>query len=220
MSARDGGELLEVPISALAHWAYCARRCALIHVEQTFDENVFTVRGRTAHERADTAPASTLRGVRVLRALPLFSERYGLVGKADVVELHPKGRLVPVEYKLGRRPGRDAEIQLCAQTFCLEEAFDCEIAEGALYSHSTRRRRRVPLDERLRSETLAAIDAVRTLLLAQELPKPRNDGHCPNCSLLNACLPGVLGGTARLRGYQGTLFVPLRGGEGEEWADV
>ena len=30
---------LEVLISAIEHYAYCPRQCALIHVEQTFDEN-------------------------------------------------------------------------------------------------------------------------------------------------------------------------------------
>lgn len=219
MVTADGGVLPEVPISALAHWAYCARRCALIHVEQTFDENVFTVRGRAAHERTDTAPASTLRGVRVLRGLPLASERYGLVGKADVVELHG-GSPTPVEYKLGQRPGRDAEIQLCAQALCLEEMFSCDVPEGAIYSHRTRRRRKVLIDERLRAETATAISAVREILRGQELPRPRNDSHCPNCSLLNACLPTVLADAARLRGYQGALFQPLPGGDDEEWAHV
>ena len=49
----DGEEDMLVPISALEHFSYCPRQCALIHVEQTFDENVFTVRGHLAHERTD-----------------------------------------------------------------------------------------------------------------------------------------------------------------------
>ena len=32
-------------ISALEHWAYCPRQCGLIHVEQVYEENVFTLRG-------------------------------------------------------------------------------------------------------------------------------------------------------------------------------
>ncbi|MHB9119772.1 MAG: CRISPR-associated protein Cas4 [Burkholderiales bacterium] len=42
-----------VMLSALQHWSYCPRQCALIHVEQAFDENVFTMRGNAAHERVD-----------------------------------------------------------------------------------------------------------------------------------------------------------------------
>ena len=40
-------------LSALQHWSYCPRQCALIYVEQAFDENVFTMRGNAAHERVD-----------------------------------------------------------------------------------------------------------------------------------------------------------------------
>ena len=32
-------------LAALQDWSYCPRLCALIHVEQVFDENVFTMGG-------------------------------------------------------------------------------------------------------------------------------------------------------------------------------
>ena len=35
-----------IPLSALQHWCYCPRQYALIHVEQAFAENAFTLRGR------------------------------------------------------------------------------------------------------------------------------------------------------------------------------
>ena len=34
-----------VVISALEHCSSCPRQCALIHVEQDFDENLYTLRG-------------------------------------------------------------------------------------------------------------------------------------------------------------------------------
>lgn len=37
---------IEVPISALEHFAYCPRQCGLIHLEQTFEENLYTIRKR------------------------------------------------------------------------------------------------------------------------------------------------------------------------------
>ena len=87
----DENEL--VMISALEHWAYCPRQCALIHVEQTFDENIYTLRGRFLHERADQPVAEVRQGVRIERAMPLWSDRLGLIGKADVVEF--RGPAVP-----------------------------------------------------------------------------------------------------------------------------
>jgi CRISPR-associated exonuclease Cas4 len=110
-----------VPISAVEHFSYCPRQMALIHLEGIFDENVYTLRGRALHERVDQAEDRMERGVRVVRALPIWSERLGLVGKADVVEFRDD-RPIPVEYKSGKvRDHVHAKRQLCAQAMCLEE---------------------------------------------------------------------------------------------------
>jgi CRISPR-associated exonuclease Cas4 len=94
-----------IMLSALQHWSYCPRQCALIHVEQAFDENVFTMRGNAAHERVDDPGFETFEGVRAERALPVWSDRLGLIGKCDVVEFHPDGHIYPVEYKHGSELG-------------------------------------------------------------------------------------------------------------------
>ena len=208
-----GDDLIEVPISALEHYSYCPRQCALIHVEQTYEENLFTVRGTLAHERVDAGETEVSRGGRVLRGIPLWSEGLGLRGKADVVELRADGPY-PVEYKVGPKRGRHADIQLCAQALCLEEMLGVRVPAGAIYSHATRRRYELRLDDDgLRQRTLAAIAAVREMLRLQLLPSAPNDARCRHCSLVNACLPGVIGEPARLRGLQGALFRPLELGE-------
>lgn len=208
-----------VPVSALEHFSYCPRQCALIHVEQTFDENVFTVRGHLAHQRVDSGVTTSPRGVRQLRAMPIWSDEYGLIGKADIVEFHPDGP-VPVEYKVGRIIGEHAALQLCAQALCLEEMLGEPVPAGALYSHATKRRIHVDIDEELRDRTLAAVVAVRALLMEQQLPPAVNDRRCTNCSLINACLPGVVAVALRIRGYQGTLFKPASGRASDGWSDV
>lgn len=56
------------------------------------------------------------RGVRIERALPLYCERYGLTGKADLVEFLPDGTPYPVEYKYGNRHARlHDDLQLAVQ---------------------------------------------------------------------------------------------------------
>ncbi len=216
---RGGDEDILVPISALEHFSYCPRQCALIHVEQTFDENVFTVRGQLAHERPDAGETTTYQGIRQLRALPIYSDEHGLIGKADVVEMHPDGP-VPVEYKSGRTTGSHSEIQLCAQALCLEEMFGRRVRSGFLYSYSTKRRTRVEISQDLRNQTLEIIARVRELLTRQHVPAAVNDKRCPNCSLVNACLPAVVGTTGRARGHQGALFQPASDEVVEGWFDV
>lgn len=210
-------EAIEVPISALCQWGYCPRRCALIHVEQTFDENLYTIRGRLAHARVHAAGADWLAvagiaseadlapGVRVVRGMRLWSERLGLTGQADVVELRANGPY-PVEYKLGGRRGGYADLQLCAQALCLEEMLGQAVPLGAVYSHTRRRREEVALTTELRAQTEAVVAAVRAILREQRLPAAPNDARCRHCSLVDSCLPGVVGTPARVRGLQGALF--------------
>ena len=141
-----------ISLSALQHTVYCPRQCALIHVEQAWSENVFTSRGTRAHEKADTLEYDWLDGVRVERALNLWSETLGLIGRADIVEFLQDGSIRPIEYKLGKkkRPVLDANgldvlaladhVQLCAQALCLEEMFNTSIQAGAIYHVSSKRR--------------------------------------------------------------------------------
>ncbi|EKP95537.1 CRISPR-associated exonuclease, Cas4 family [Thermaerobacter subterraneus DSM 13965] len=179
-----------VPISALQHYVYCPRQCALIHVERAWGENVFTLRGRRVHERADTPGTMVREGVRVERALPIWSERLGLIGQADVVEFLPDGTPFPVEYKSGPRLARRAdEVQLCAQAICLEAMFGRPVPRGALYYHGGRRRREIAFTPSLREEVERVTQEVRRLLQQQQLPAPVADRRCCHCSLLDTCLP-------------------------------
>lgn len=195
----------EVTISSLEHWSYCPRQCALIAIEQVWDENQFTIRGTLAHEKVDAGDREVMRGVHVVRAIPLWSDRLGLSGKADLIEFRPEGPY-PVEYKVGRRRGAHAEIQLCAQALCLEEMLQTAVPRGAVFHHAERRRYEVVFDAALRAQTEATIAAVREMLRTQTLPKAPNDARCPRCSLINACLPGVVAERSRLGGLQGTLY--------------
>ena len=197
----------EVLVSAIEHWSYCERQCALIHVEGTFEENVFTIRGAIAHERVHSGDTTVENGVRVARALPIWSDRLGIHGVADLVELRPTGPY-PVEHKVGR-VGRHAALQLCAQALCLEEMFGTPVPVGALYSHETRRRTEIVFDAALRAETEAAIVAIRAMIEEARLPPAPNDRRCRHCSQRDVCLPTATGEPARLRALQRELFTPL-----------
>lgn len=181
-----------VAISALEHHAYCPRQCALIHVDGVWADNVHVVRGQRGHRRADGGEHRTERGRRVLRSVPLWSESYGLTGRADIVELHDDGRLVPVEYKIGRRHGLAAHLQLAAQALCLEEMTGTTVPVGGIWFSASRRREEVAMDNVLRQLTTAAIDAVRANLSATRLPPAPNDNRCKECQLLGHCLPDVV----------------------------
>lgn len=198
-----------IMISALQHYSYCPRQCALIHQEQVFDENVYTLRGRALHERVDEPDSQCEDGVRVERALPLYCERLGLIGKADVVEFHAADVPYPVEYKHGpRRPKEHDDLQLAAQALCLEEMTGKKVMHGAIYHHGSRRRREVEIGDALRKQVEETTAAVRALLQSGKLPPPVNDERCRHCSLNEICQPEALAETEKLHVLREHLFDP------------
>lgn len=205
-------DLDPLPLSALQHWAYCPRQCGLIHLEQAFDDNLHTLRGQALHAQVDQPGMELRRGLRVERALPLWSDRLGLVGKADVVEFEPDGTPYPVEYKHGsRHKAADIaacdDLQLAAQALCLQEMTGRDVPAGALYYAASRRRRVVPIDAALRQRAEDAAQAVRAMLAGGRLPPPTPDTRrCRGCSLHDRCQPEAL---ARLTdGADDDLFDP------------
>jgi CRISPR-associated exonuclease Cas4 len=146
-------------------------------------------------------------GVRIERALPLWSKRLGLIGKADVVEFHGKTPY-PVEYKHGSKAktwGHE-DLQLCAQALCLEEMTGQAIPCGAIYHFKSRRRREVVYDQPLRDAVAKAVQDIREMLTTKRLPPPVNDKRCDHCSLKESCMPSVIGEQDRAHALARGLF--------------
>lgn len=190
-----------LPLSGLQHLAFCERQCALIHIEQAWEENLYTAEGRVLHERVHEADQVSRGEIRVEYAMPLRSLRLGLIAKADVVEFHrvreaggEMWRPFPVEYKRGK-PKKDNvdRIQLCAQGLCLEEMLDVEVPSGALFYGKTRHRQDVAFDAGLRSETEDTARRFHALIEAGTTPKPVYGKLCDTCSMKHLCLPKTVG---------------------------
>lgn len=190
-----------ITLSALQHYSFCARQCALIYTDCCWAENSLTTLGHIEHERVHASPADSRGGVRTARGLPLVSHRLRIRGQSDAVEYRRSSdgqlSITPVEYKHGRQQSLQADsIQLCAQALCLEEMQNCCISEGVLYYHSLHRRTRIPLSDELREQTRRTITAVRELLSSGRLPPAEPRPHCRSCSLSDICLPGTARGSA------------------------
>jgi CRISPR-associated exonuclease Cas4 len=187
-----------IALSALQHWAYCPRQCGLIHLEQAFDDNLHTLRGHATHAKVDQPGVETAKGLRIERALPLWHDNLGLIGKADVVEFLPNGTPYPVEYKQGSRHKAASiaacdDLQVAAQALCLEAMTGRPVPEGAIYYASSKRRRVVAIDEALRQAVGDTAAAVHAMLCSERLPPPLTGElaaqRCRGCSLVNRCQP-------------------------------
>ena len=155
-----------IPLSALQHYVFCPRQCALIHNEQIWSENFLTAQGRQLHERVDHGLPESRKGIRYERAVHVSAPSLGLVGILDLVEVNIKtGLCFPVEYKRGTvKPDNRDTVQLCAQALCLEEMLGIPVTQGALWYWQTRHRHPIDLSPELREETLQVIQDTRQLL--------------------------------------------------------
>ncbi len=178
-----------IVLSALQHYLFCPRQCALIHVEQLWAEDGATAEGRLLHERTDAGRPDRRHGIKILRSLTIRSFSLGVSGKADVVELHG-ATPYPVEYKRGRpKTHRADEVQLCAQAICLEEMFNTPVPEGALFYGETRRRSVVAFDGELRALTARVAADARNMIAADVTPPPVFRPACGKCSMQELCRP-------------------------------
>ena len=195
-----------IPLSALQHVVFCERQCALIHIEQMWDENRLTAEGKIMHERVHEAGEESRGKVRIERGVPLRSLKLGLIGKADVVEFHllegDKWQPYPVEHKRGKpKPDECDKVQLCAQALCLEEMLGVEVPSGAVFYGRTRHRLDVEFDQALRDETMRTATQAHELIRSGKTPKPVYTKKCKSCSLMNQCLPQVLHKEQSVKGY-------------------
>lgn len=184
-------------LSALQHYLFCPRQCALIHLEQIWLENRYTAEGQLLHKRADSERVETRKDRKIVCSLMIRSLRLGVAGKADVVEFFKKdGGWVPfpVEYKRGRPKKNDSDqVQLCAQAMCLEEMLNVEVPCGALFYGKRKRRQEINFDHALRSKTEDTARAIHVMLSKGMTPSARRTKKCETCSLLSLCMPEKTG---------------------------
>ncbi len=198
-----------LPLSGLQHLAFCERRWALVHLEQQWEENVFTAEGALLHEKAHSGVIESRPGALVRRTLPLHCYRLGLSGQADIVEFLPcdagqgiafprrrgSWRPFPIEYKRSRdKAGREAyRIQLCAQALCLEEMLAVEVPAGAVFDGKAKRRTEVVFDGELRGQVERLASRMHEIDRSRRTPPAVFAKKCDSCSMKPVCLPAATG---------------------------
>jgi len=209
----------QILLSAINQYLFCPRRCGLIYVDGVFIDNAYTLEGSFLHEHTDTPGVENRPGVRIVRALPLYSKKLSLSGKADIVEFHKQSDgseiPIPVDYKRGpRRKWENDDAQLCAQGLCLEEMMGVPVTKGAIFHAASKRRREVLFDSALRTLTMETIEKIRVMLDLGKVPPPVPNPRCEGCSLRKICMPEVASSQNRIlkAGKElfniGPVFVP------------
>ncbi len=184
-------------LSALQHYAFCPRQCALIHKEQIWTDNYLTTKGDLFHERVDFYKRESRKDFHREFSLPIRSLILGLSGRTDIVEIYYLNgkirQVIPIEYKSGKKKIDTLdEVQLCAQAICLEEMMKVKIANGYLYYGKDKRRHEVQLTAELRDETSDLASQLHSMMSRDSLPSPVFDKRCKACSLYDYCQPEII----------------------------
>lgn len=189
-------------LNGLQHLRFCPRQCALIYVENLWQENYFTASGRAQHDKVHSGVGESRRVVRTERDLKIASSLLGITGQTDAVEFYSDGTIIPIEYKHGE-PKEDScdEVQLCAQVICLEEMLNCKIDEGALYYFKIRRRVSVKITEELRAETIELARKFHELVESGKTPPAEYKRKCESCSFIDECFPESAGRNKSVNTY-------------------
>jgi len=188
----------------IGHFVYCPRSWAVIATERLWAENWHTAKGNVTHARVDEAGGDS----HTLYHVTVWSDRDGLYGTADSIEITPFGPL-PVEYKSARRVQPDHTAQLAAQALCLEEMFGVEVTLGAIWLAKVRRKMMVTLRSSDKDMAREAANGVRAARQSTSLPEAVNDRRCIDCSLQVNCLPAVVADRRRVSNLHASLFVSL-----------
>lgn len=197
-----------VTLSEIEHYAYCDRQWALIHLDQMWTDNASTSVGHIVHARVDRPQTRLERGHTTARSLIVWSDVHGLFGRADGVEFSPGLPPLPVEHKSGRRALVPAALQLASQAICLEEMFGEPVERGALWLHGQRRRRDIEITPAMKEQTLNTAAMIRRRRPEAGLPPAVFDNRCPDCSLIDECLPSLVVDHRRALALHRGLFDP------------
>lgn len=179
-----------IPISLVAHQAFCPRRAWLEAVGETTDTHQMAV-GTEAHAPADDPAGSRSRRH---RAVDVISHDLGVIGRCDTVELDENAAMTVVEHKatpVRRRPEvtEPMRVQVALLSGALAD-MGYPVTGQAIYFTNHHTRVDVPIspdDMALARETVAA--TARTLAAKEAPPPLEDDRRCSRCSHISVCLP-------------------------------
>ena len=179
-----------LPISLVAHTCFCPRRAWLEAAGERVDSEAMA-EGSIAHGQVDRRDDDRTLA---RRSVEVVSRRIGLIGKCDVVQTDPDGRLRVVEFKsspLRRKPVvTEAQVlQLALQGLCLEEA-GYTLSGYVVYFTNHRTSVPVTVNTSLRERATEMVAQTRRIVSSETAPPALvEDPRCARCSHAGVCLP-------------------------------
>lgn len=190
-------------LSGIQHFLFCKRQWALIHIENLWEENIYTSEGEILHQKADKPFIKEKRKNKLIsRAMPISSKTLGLSGILDVIEFEKsedginikgkkgKWRATIIEYKRGKKKKYSYDdCQLMAEAICLKEELGINLEYGYIYYGKTDTREKIIFEDRLRKLTIDTAKLMHQYYDKKIIPKAEFYRKCKLCSLYEVCNP-------------------------------
>ena len=174
-----------IPISTLNDFSFCPYSIYLHNVYMESDEGLYhatpQTRGKIAHETIDKKKASNRTDD--LQALPIISQKYGLMGKIDIYK-GKEQKLIERKYSL-KKIFQGQIYQLWAQYLCMTE-MGYPIQHLAFYEISTNKM--IPI-ELPTEEQLKRFEQFLKSYRSYDPTSPlrTNTNKCRHCIYCNIC---------------------------------
>jgi CRISPR-associated exonuclease Cas4 len=180
----EGDEIINV--GDINQYLYCSRRFYYINYFNTIEMNYYLKDGLIKHHN------QSRRGGWI-RELYLISERLGLHGKIDVLEIkNIRCRvvtLVPIERKRGSSYHDNDEVQLAAYCMLLEDHIGEPVRMGYIYLFGTNERYAITITDWHREKVIETAEAIRNMSLERIPDFAENPHKCEKCSTVQYCMP-------------------------------
>lgn len=189
-----------LPLSFIAEYEYCPRSAywLITKAPRLRSENVFIQDGRNAHKVVDD-PYVRYKKIynissRIESSVQIFSEKYGISGKIDVLEFikNEKGEdieIIPVEFKRGKsRISSMHQMQLALSALCLQEMFpEVVVKKSAVFFTEDAQKKEIILTDELLEKARKL-----SLFLKNSEISPKNfpiqkDKRCEGCCFNPLC---------------------------------
>lgn len=174
-----------ISISTLNDFFFCPYSIYLHNVYMSMDEGMYhavpQTKGKIAHATTDKKTGATRADI--ILALPIYSERFLLMGKIDVYRCNEK-KLIERKYRLNQIY-QGQIYQLWAQMFCLQE-MGYIVDSIAFYEISTNKM--IPIEKPTKSQEKEFEAFIEHFVnYNPSLPISVNTNKCTHCIYCNLC---------------------------------
>jgi len=185
-----------LPLSFIAEYEYCQRSAywLITKAPRLRSENVFIQDGRDAHKIVDEPYVRYKKNSRIESSVQIFSKKYGISGKIDVLEFvkNEKGEdveIIPVEFKRGKsRISSMHQMQLALSALCLQEMFpEILVEKSAVFFTEDQQKKEIILTDELLEKARKLSLLLKNSEISPKKFSMKKDKRCEGCCFKPLC---------------------------------